>query len=742
MSNLLEKASIVLTPTAYDNGSLHSVKPVQTLGSELVTNGDFATDSDWTKGTGWTISGGTANQDGSNGILRQSNVVSTNTKVKVTFDLTNYGGSGALSVKFAPNIYPITLTGNGSYTVFTDGTNSINGDLQIITDGGFVGSIDNVSVKEVIDADFDFTRGTAATRVNSQGLIENVQILSGELVQNGDFEQTGSELVTNGDFATDSDWTLESGWSISNGKLLGTLSNSTNAYQPEALEAGKIYQITYEISNYSQGEVRFQLAGGGGTVSGTSNSSNGVFTETLKATVNHTSIRFRSLGTDGGFTASIDNVSVKEVGQNWTFGTGWSIGDGKAIFDGFSNQSLTQDGIVANNKKYKLTYTISNYVQGGIKWRFGTSVNLTPVRNANGTYVEEITSTGSDFRAVTDGASELSIDNVSVVETTDDTDLPRIDYSPYTGAGTCGHWLLEPESVNKYTYSQDFSQVVWNKTNATVSTSTITDPTGGQNSFKLVPDDGIGGNRSLSGNFTGLSGLHTQSVFAKKGEYDYIMLRTRNAPITAVMFDLENGTFNVNVTSAAFDSAKIEDYGNGWFRCSMTLDPSQMATSGQIFTSFSVGITGNETNNFDGDGTSGIYIFGAQLEDLSYATSYIPTSETIVPRNQDLASNSGSSDLINSTEGVLYAELSVLNTASTVRTISISDGSITNSVEIVYLSSGNFGFRIRVNSVVVYLETSSLSDATQFVKAAISYKSGDIKCFINGSEFDTYLKKH
>ena len=78
-----------------------------------------------------------------------------------------------------------------------------------------------------------------------------------------------------------------------------------------------------------------------------------------------------------------------------------------------------------------------------------------------------------------------------------------------------------------------------------------------------------------------------------------------------------------------------------------------------------------------------------------------------------------------------------MNTASTVRTISISDGSISNSVEIIYLSSGSFGFRIRANNAVEYLQASALSDATQFVKAAISYKSGDIKCFINGSEFNT-----
>ena len=56
--NLLDKANIITTPTAYSEGKLHSVKPEIVLGPELVTNGDFATDSDWSKGTGWSISGG------------------------------------------------------------------------------------------------------------------------------------------------------------------------------------------------------------------------------------------------------------------------------------------------------------------------------------------------------------------------------------------------------------------------------------------------------------------------------------------------------------------------------------------------------------------------------------------------------------------------------------------------------------------------------------------------------------
>ncbi len=476
----------------------------------------------------------------------------------------------------------------------------------------------------------------------------------------------GSELVTNGDGSSTTGWSVayaNTTLSINNNNLRAT-ANSSGAYglsQSLSLDTTKKYIITASINvdNASGGTANLRLATNatlGANITALSTAT-GTTTTTFTPTASTMYIGIVDTADSSSNYVEIDNISVKEVID--------------ADFD-FSRPTT------------------------------GSATGI--------------------------GSRENSSGNIESVA----ANLPRIDY-----LGGTGSLLLEPQSTNLYDYSQDFSQVYWNKTNATVSTSTITDPTGGQNSFKLVPDSGTGGNRSLGRNFTGLSGLHTQTVFAKKGEYNYIMLRTRNAPQTGVMFDLENGTFNVNLTSAAFDSAKIEDYGNGWFRCSMTLDPSQMTVSGQIYTSFSVGITGSETNNFNGDGTSGVYIFGAQFEEQSFSTSYIPTSGGTVTRSADAANNSGSSDLISSTEGVLYAELSVLNTASTVRTISISDSSITNSVEIVYLSSGSFGFRIRANSAVEYLETSSLSDATQFVKAAISYKSGDIKCFINGSEFDT-----
>jgi hypothetical protein len=113
-------------------------------------------------------------------------------------------------------------------------------------------------------------------------------------------------LVTNGTFDTDSDWIKGTGWSISGGTANGSLSFENLVQAGFNFISGKNYKVTYEVKNYVNGNIKFQFTGGA-TLNGTTRNSNGIYTQYVEATANHTNFRFR--GTN--FTGSIDNVSVQ-----------------------------------------------------------------------------------------------------------------------------------------------------------------------------------------------------------------------------------------------------------------------------------------------------------------------------------------------------------------------------------------------------------------------------------------------
>jgi len=423
MSNLLEKASIITTPTAYDDGRILSVKPNENIyGSELVTNGDFATNSDWTVGSTWTISGGSANCDGGTSNLDQASIV-TNTKYKVTVTVSNIT-TGTLAVRLGgSNVDVLSLTENGTYT----GYGLSNGDVfRLRSQSGFDGSVDNVSVVEDLSGDFDFERGSAATRVNAQGLVENVQILSSELVQNGnfseigseevsngDFSQEGSELVTNGDFATDSDWTKGIGWSINNGYAVAVSGASTKLTQPISGLSGKTCKVTFTLSDYGgNGSVRVDFGS--------------VTTEPINTNGEHTvygtyDINIFELFKNSGFSGKIDNVSVVEVGQDWSLSSTFSIEENKlnCVSDG-SYQFAYQNNVFTVGKTYKVTFDILDYVSGNIRVRPGGGA-IIPI-SANGSYTlyYTIASGGTQLFVERNSACDMSITNISVKEVLQD----------------------------------------------------------------------------------------------------------------------------------------------------------------------------------------------------------------------------------------------------------------------------------------------------------------------------------
>ena len=96
LGDIPNKASIVLTPTGYSEDSINTtIPPYQVLPEELVTNGTFDTDSDWTKGSAWSISNGKAVYDDSAiNSISQSLSFSANKKYQISVIVSDSSGSG------------------------------------------------------------------------------------------------------------------------------------------------------------------------------------------------------------------------------------------------------------------------------------------------------------------------------------------------------------------------------------------------------------------------------------------------------------------------------------------------------------------------------------------------------------------------------------------------------------------------------------------------------------------------
>ena len=124
-----------------------------------------------------------------------------------------------------------------------------------------------------------------------------------------------------------------------------------------------------------------------------------------------------------------------------------------------------------------------------------------------------------------------------------------------------------------------------------------------------------------------------------------------------------------------------------------------------------------------------------QLEALSYATSYIPTSGQIASRLADKVTGAGDATTFNSTEGVLYAEVAALADDGTNRYITLNSGFKNDSVRIYYnsLSQNQISIQVRSSNAVQAIYNYTLSDVRDFVKVAILYKLNEFKMYVNGS---------
>jgi len=333
-------------------------------------------------------------------------------------------------------------------------------------------------------------------------------------------------------------------------------------------------------------------------------------------------------------------------------------------------------------------------------------------------------------------ASKATVINKDGLIETVGSGIPRIDFL----GNTKGALLLEPQRTNLITYSEDFSNAYWTKSGVSV-TSGFTSPDGTTNAFKLIASSSntAVAHNTYSGAVSITSGnTYTQNLFFKYDNHQYIKLQygaTGTGGLTGnqnvVKLDILNKTI---IQPDSPSVATITEFSNNWVMVTLT---ATMAATGNVSTEVVLSNSNWDNASIKVGGES-VYIYGAQLEEQSYPTSYIPTSGATATRTADVCNNAGTSATFNSTEGVLFAEIAALANDGTYRMISLSDGTATNRISFFYQNSPINTIAVESagsgTNLGIYGQSLTITNSN---KIAVKYKANDCALWVNGVEVAT-----
>ena len=460
--------------------------------------------------------------------------------------------------------------------------------------------------------------------------------------------------------------------------------------------AGLVEVCPWNLCEYSEDQTQWTSQNATTVTANSTTAPNGTLTaDTVTPTAGNDD-HYRGIGLSSQVGELTAFIYVKPNGYNFF---DWGIWNGsqyivRATFDLVNlTYTFTNAG----------TATIESVGNGWLKCGIsGTNASLSSIQ-----LYYRIRPTGGTGAFTGDGTSgafiwgaQLNIGSIAkpYFPTTDLLNVPRLTYQ--NGGGGCPSLLLEKQSTNYALWSQVFTNVVWTTYYGTTTDNETISPDGTQNASKVIM--GSGDQAVLRQSIGGLTNgsPYTFSLYIKQG-----------SGVTAFL-DVSDTTATVTITPT-----------NEWVRYTYTANWST-------------------TNNFidiELRGTSGsafCYIWGAQLEAGSYATSLINTTSSSATRVADACSKTGISSLIGQTQGTIFVDF-VYSAKTGNNRFSISAGSSTNWIFIGTPEDGATNasrFYIKTNNIVhVDVGGSSYFTFGQRYKLALAYKSGDWAVYGNGT---------
>ena len=349
---------------------------------------------------------------------------------------------------------------------------------------------------------------------------------------------------------------------------------------------------------------------------------------------------------------------------------------------------------------------------------------------------------GGKFRPLpfdfTRASSATVVNKQGLIETVG-SGIPRIDFSDDVN----GALLLEPQSTNLITQSEDYSSFTQN--GCSVISDNISSVGGGL--ADKIQEDSLNTNKHIRPQSISITSgqSYILSAWFKTDNCDVIALREGSSSGDSITYKFSTGTTSTNGTR--WTTLNVVNFSNGWRR----IDAKYTSTSTASM-NFRVHLLGNNYNQlinpnpstyvYQGDGASGVYMWGLMVEQNSYPNSYIPTSGAISTRLRDIATNSGIGSLIGQTEGSVFFDLNT--TLKNYSVISISDG--TNANRVV------FYFSDVLNQIASYITKSNVNSSTissivnsypnSNYKVVIKYNSTGFYIFANGGLIGTILSNY
>lgn len=328
-----------------------------------------------------------------------------------------------------------------------------------------------------------------------------------------------------------------------------------------------------------------------------------------------------------------------------------------------------------------------------------------------------------------------AITNYVPVLLTAQSGVPRFDHNPTTDESL--GLLIEESRTNLLLYSEQFDNAAWVKSNTTISANVIVAPDGTVTADKLVENTSTLVHDCRQVVIKATSQINYAATFyAKAAERTFVRMFLYNEPSTNridATVNLSNGTVSYVTSNGTWTEGgcSVLAIGNGWYRITVT-GLSNTLNTVRLLIATSNGPTSGDSV-YTGDGYSGIYIWGAQLEAASFATSYIQTVAAAVTRAADAASMTGTnfSSWYNQGEGGFYTEGSTNGTTGQLGYFAVSDGTTANEIDIRIASGVRRSFVV-VNSV----EQANISNGNYTVgtteKRAVSYRVNLVDAAANG----------